>query len=189
MTSQDWHRSSWQKCHKLESHSLQKFGFWEVLWMRLRKRQTFKRTASHLSQHEHRWTGQTLVSRASQPVTGHSRMSLGRFYQEESCQLEPKVKEAGLHETSLQSHQHFTGKEGRGKPRAASVNRMHDFKSTTESLWVQNIWRLICMPGDLTEYISLGFRVAVTFLFLTSTDTSEFKYLSVSCLSAECWQC
>lgn len=94
-------------------------------------------------------------------------------------------EESGLHEKSLKSHLHFTGKEGHGKPRAASVNRMHDFQSTAKILCVRNIWRLICRPGALTEYISLGFRIAVTSLFLTSTDTSEFKYLSVSCLSAE----
>lgn len=187
MTSQDWHRCSRQKCHELESHSSWKFGFWEVLWMRSRKRQTFKRTAFHLSQHEHSWTGQAPASKALQPVTGRSRKSLGRFYQEKSCQLERKEKEAGLNERSLQSHPHFTGKEGHGKPRAASVNRIHDFKSTAKSLWVRNTWRLICRPGALTEYISLGFRIAVTSLFLTSSDTSEFKYLSVSCLSAEYW--
>lgn len=59
------------------------------------------RTASHLSQHEHRGTGQAPASKALQPVTRRSLKSLIRFYQEKSCQLEPKGKEAGLHERSL----------------------------------------------------------------------------------------
>lgn len=52
--------------------------------------------AAHPSPHAHRWTGQAPASRASQPVAGRSQTSLGRLCQEESCQLEPKGKEAGL---------------------------------------------------------------------------------------------